>query len=88
MFYMNLLKYGGIYHPANIKFSKIQLCKMKHSGGILDKFFVALLYAVIKAETQQLTKIAPELTRNGTRLFANKGINDFNKKITSSSGSE
>ena len=46
-----------------------ELSKMIHSGGILGELLVALPYAAIKVEMQQLLQRAPELTRNTTRFF-------------------
>ena len=58
---------------ANIKFSKTQLSKMIQSGGILGELLVALPYAIFKAVTEQLIKIAPKLTKYATKYIANKG---------------
>ena len=43
-------------------------------GGILGELLV-VLYEVLESETQELIKGAPELTRDGTKYFVNKGIN-------------
>ena len=47
-------------------------------GGILGELLV-VLYEVLKSETQELIKGAPELTRDGTKYFVNKGINRFKR---------
>ena len=39
---------------ANINFSKTQLSKMIHSGGILGELLVGIPYTVIKTRTQEL----------------------------------
>ena len=52
---------------------------MIQSGEILGELLLALPYAAIKAGTQELIKRAPELTRNATRYFVNKGINRLKK---------
>ena len=64
---------------TNTKFSKTQLSKMIQLGGILGELLVALTYAAIKAGSQELMKRAPELIRNVTRYFVNKGINRLKK---------
>ena len=48
---------------------------MIHSVGILSKLLVALPYGALKAGTQELIKRSPELTKDATRNFINKGIN-------------
>ena len=59
---------------ADIKFSKTYLSKTIQSGGILEVLLVALSYGILKAGTQELIKKEPEITRDVTKYFVNKGI--------------
>ena len=66
---------------ANKIFSKTQLPNMIQSRGILGELLV-VSYEALSAETQELIKRAPELTKDATRYFVNKGINKLKKDFT------
>ena len=83
---------------ANAKFSKTQLSKIIKSGGILADLLPAIPQAMFLTEKEVLKKglkkditiaknAAPELAEKATEYYVNKGINELNKKPTSSKGS-
>ena len=83
---------------ANKKFSKTQLSKMIQSGGFLVDWLAAILQAIFLAGKEVLKRglkrgitltknAAPELVEKATEYYVNKGINELNKKFTSSKGS-
>ena len=66
---LNICKAFANRSSANVKFPKPQLSKMIQSRGILGEVLVALPYAVLKVETQELIKRAPESTRDVTKVL-------------------
>ena len=60
---------------------------MIQSGGILGELLVALPYTAFKAETQQLIKRAPELTKYATKYIVNKELDRLKKDFLTSEGS-
>ena len=63
---------------ANKNFSKTQLPNIIQSRVILGE----LLVVSYEAETQELIKTAPELTKDATRYFVNKRISKLKKDFT------
>ena len=60
---------------------------MIQSGGFYGELLVALPYAAFKEETQQLIKIALELTKYATKYIVNKGLDRLKKYFPISEGS-
>ena len=60
---------------------------MIQSGEILGGLHVTLSYAALKAGTQELIQRVPQLSKDATRYFVNKGINRFQKDFKLGEGS-
>ena len=60
---------------------------MIQSGEILGGLHVTLSFAALKAGTQELIQRVPQLSKDATRYFVNKGINRFQKDFKLGEGS-
>ena len=76
---------------ANTKFSKTHFSKMIQSGRILDELLVFYTISNFSSKKRSIKKgislapkLAPKLAEKATEYYINKGINEINKKFTSS----